>query len=78
MEQLKEWIKFKKIELLFRITRDKMTHNNFYNKCNDEGPTIVLIKNKKGNIFGGYASLSWDNKDKKKIIFMLVISFYSH
>ena len=41
-----------------------MTHKNFYEKCNEQGPTIVLIKNQKGNIFGGYTSVSWNNKNK--------------
>ena len=63
-QQLKEWVGFQKIELLFRASRDGLTHNNFYEKCNEQGPTIVLIKNKKGNIFGGYASASWNNKNK--------------
>ena len=65
MNQLKEWISFQKLELLFRASRDGMTYNNFYNKCNEQGPTIVLIKNKKDNIFGGYASVSWNNKNKQ-------------
>ena len=51
MNQLKEWISFQKLELLFRASRDGMTYNNFYNKCNEQGPTIVLIKNKKDNYF---------------------------
>ena len=75
MKQLKEWIKFKDIELLFRAKRDGMTHNNFYSKCNDQGSNIVLIKNKKGNIFGGYSSISWDNKDKQKDHFYAKDSF---
>ena len=65
IQQLKEWVGFQKIELLFRASKDRMTHKNFYNKCNEVGPTIVLVKNKKGNIFGGYASVSWNNKNKK-------------
>ena len=64
VQQLKEWIGFQKIELLFRASRDGLTHKNFYEKCNEQGPTIVLIKNQKGNIFGGYASVSWNNKNK--------------
>ena len=64
VQQLKEWIGFQKIELLFRASRDGLTHKNFYEKCNEKGPTVVLVENKKGNIFGGYASVSWNNKNK--------------
>jgi len=31
----------------------------FIIKCDNQGPTICLCKNEKGNIFGGYASISW-------------------
>lgn len=65
IQQLKEWVGFQNIELLYRASRDHMTHTNFYDICNEEGPTIVLVKNKKDNIFGGYASVSWNNKNKK-------------
>ena len=60
---LLEWTGFKKMELIFRGSRDGMTCQNFRSKCNKQGPTIVLIKNDKDNIFGGYASTSWDNNN---------------
>jgi len=47
------------MKLLYRGTRDGMTNTNFHNKCNNQGPTISLFKNDKGNIFGGYASIDW-------------------
>ena len=39
------------MKLLYRGTRDGMEANYFHNKCNNEGPTISLFKNDKGNIF---------------------------
>ena len=65
MIQLKEWINFKDIKLLFRASRDRMTHESFYSKCNHESQTITLIKNEKGSIFGGFASLPWNNDNKE-------------
>ena len=47
------------MELIYRGTRDGMTSSVFHNKCDNKGETITLIKNEKGNIFGGYASISW-------------------
>ena len=47
------------MELIFRGTRDGMTNTAFHNKCDNKGETITLIKNEKGNLFGGYASISW-------------------
>ena len=47
------------MELLYRGTRDGDGSNIFHEKCNNQGPTIFLCKNEKGNIFGGYSSISW-------------------
>ena len=47
------------MELIYRGTRDGMTSSVFHNKCDNKGEAITLIKNEKGNIFGGYASISW-------------------
>ena len=54
-----EWNKGKGLELIYRGTRDGMTSNNFHNKCDNKGPTIILYRHEKGFIFGGYASISW-------------------
>ncbi len=48
------------MELIYRASKDGGTSNDFHNKCDNKGPTICLYKNEKGNIFGGYASISWD------------------
>ena len=48
------------MELIYRASKDGATSNDFHNKCDNKGPTICLFKNEKGNIFGGYASISWD------------------
>ena len=59
--KINEWVAFKKLQLLYRGTRDGMSSKVFHFKCDNQGPTITLIKNDKGNIFGGYASISWTN-----------------
>ena len=43
-----------------------MGSNYFHNKCNNQGPTISLFKNEKGNIFGGYASIDWTSSGDYK------------
>ena len=58
---LSEWIGYKEIELLYRGTRDGSDSSTFHNKCDNKGPNICLIKNEKGNIFGGYSSISWSS-----------------
>ena len=41
-----------------------MTNINFHNKCDNQGPTIVLIQSDKDYIFGGFPSISWISNDK--------------
>ena len=59
MEKIYEWTGYKRMELLYRGTRDGPGSNIFHNKCDNQGPTICLCQNEKGNIFGAYASISW-------------------
>jgi len=59
LNKLNEWTGCKGMELIFRGTSDGMTNTAFHNKCDNKGETITLIKNEKGNIFGGYASIPW-------------------
>ena len=66
LNQLLEWTGYKGIELLYRGSKDGAASNVFHNKCDNKGPTLCLCKNDKGNIFGGYASISWtSNKGYK-------------
>ena len=59
LEKIYEWSGYKKMELLYRGTRDGKSCKDFHNKCDNEGPTICLYKSEKGYIFGGYAPISW-------------------
>ena len=61
--KLYEWIGNKKLELIFRGTRDGMNNKSFHNKCDNQGPNIVLIKTDKDCIFGGFSSISWISND---------------
>ena len=64
LKKIYEWSGYKKMELIYRGTRDGSTSNVFHEKCDDKGPTICLYQNEKGPIFGGYASISWKNSGK--------------
>ena len=59
IKKIYEWSGYNNMKLLYRGSRDGMTNNCFHNKCNNQGPTICLFMNDKGNIFGGYASIDW-------------------
>ena len=59
LDKIYEWSGYKKLELLYRGSRDGSTSQAFHQKCDNQGPTICLYKNEKGYIFGGFASISW-------------------
>ena len=59
LQKLYEWTGYNSMELLYRGTKDGQGCNIFHQKCDNQGPTICLCKNEKGNIFGGFASISW-------------------
>ena len=42
-----------------------MTSKDYHNKCDNQGGTIILMKNQKDNIFGGYAPISWNIEQNK-------------
>ena len=75
-ELFKSWLDKKhfKAELLFRKTRDGSSFNDFHNKCDNKGITVVFIETTKGYKFGGYTELQWvvhsgGKRDKSTFLF---------
>ena len=65
---LKEWFNEnnnKSIKLLYKASRDGDGYQDFYNKCENKGPTITIALTTSGNKFGGYTSLSWQKPNAK-------------
>ena len=60
ISKILEWSGYKGMELIYRGSRDGTTSDIFHNKCDNKGPTIILFKNYKGNIYGGYCPISWN------------------
>jgi hypothetical protein len=55
-----KWTKQKKKwKLIFRASKENFSAYQFHQKCDNQGPTIVIAKSSNGNIYGGYNSLSW-------------------
>ena len=50
----------KKFKLLYSITRDGCNVASFHQKCDNQGPTVTILYNQQGSIYGGYTSLNWD------------------
>jgi BTB/POZ domain-containing protein KCTD9 len=60
-ELLSSWMSGKRTSLIYVASQDGFSAVNFHSKCDNKGPTIVLVKSDSGHLFGGYASLSWSS-----------------
>ena len=46
-------------QLLWRASRDGATPADFHRLCDFKGPTMTLVKDTTGCVFGGYAAAEW-------------------
>ncbi|XP_069125502.1 interferon-induced protein 44-like [Argopecten irradians] len=78
-EQLHRWIdanQRKRFILLFKASRDGCSAQTFHTLCNNKGPTITVLYNTNGSVYGGYTSASWHSNntyttDDKAFLFRL-------
>lgn len=67
-KQLSEWIGGRhKYTLLYKISRDGCNSTTFHNLCNNKGPTVTLVYNPSGSVYGGYTSLNWRSTNAYQI-----------
>ena len=48
-----------KPELIFRMSENGSSWEDFHKYCDDKGPTLILIETTKDKIFGGFTPLDW-------------------
>ena len=66
--KINEWINSNKninLELLYRLTKDGKYPIDFHNKCDNQSPTLVIIKNTDGLKIGGYTTSTWNGERRK-------------
>jgi len=56
----------KKFILIYRASQDGFKAKDFHSKCDKQPNTLILIKSKHGNIFGGYTEQDWTANDDRK------------
>lgn len=45
--------------LCYQASRDGFDSNAFHSRCDNQGPTVVVIQSTGGYIFGGYVPTGW-------------------
>ena len=65
-DQLEQWIGTgpRKFDLLYAITRDGCSNKAFHQKCDNKGPTVTVLYNRYGSVYGGYTGCSWSQANK--------------
>ncbi|WAR31278.1 IFI44-like protein [Mya arenaria] len=60
MMQLEAWIGTgpKNFTLIHSISRDGCSPTTFHQRCDNQGPTVTVLYNTQGSVFGGYTSVS--------------------
>ncbi|KAH3798614.1 uncharacterized protein LOC127837687 [Dreissena polymorpha] len=79
--QLEQWIGQgpRHFTLLYRATMDGCANLKFREKCDYQGPTVTVVYNEHGSVFGRYTSASWaanigHTRDDKAFLFQLKFS----
>jgi hypothetical protein len=55
-----------RFSLLWRGSRDGFGWRDFPGRCDGRAPTLTLIQDTAGNIFGGFTPVAWDSSDTWK------------
>ena len=72
-EAIINWIKektnknFVYFEKIFTMSINGSMSKDFHKHCDNEGPTLILVKTTKNKIFGGFTPLDWDMSGIDKI-----------
>ena len=64
---IRDWINPNKnisFNLIYRMTRDGTSLNDFHKLCDNKGSTLLLIETDKNYKFGGYTPLDYENSEK--------------
>ncbi|KAL3875142.1 hypothetical protein ACJMK2_038070 [Sinanodonta woodiana] len=67
--QLEQWIgeESKVFELIYSINRDGCNPAVFHLLCNNKGPTVTVLYNTDGSVFGGYTSIPWRSSNAYQV-----------
>ena len=62
------------VKLLYRGSRDGWKQEDFHRLCDNQGPTLTLVKSSVGRVSGGFTTVSWTSHagwgaDAKALVF---------
>lgn len=68
---LKKLLSFesKGFSLRYRATTDGFAVSNFHSKCDGLTKTLLVIKSRHGNVFGGYTAAAWQSSNPSELVY---------
>jgi len=60
---IKNWLPSKRFERLYCASIDGYNCLDFHRKCDNAGPTLVVLRTSYGNLIGGYSCLNWQSSN---------------
>src|SRR6266511_6025856 len=54
-----------RFNLIYLKSRDGFDHKTFHDKCNRQGPFIILIRVRSNKIYGGYNPIGFSSRKRK-------------
>jgi len=49
--------------LLFQASKDGDAVSTFHSRCDNKGPSVIIVETKSGNLFGGYTFANWSSSE---------------
>jgi hypothetical protein len=46
-------------KLIYKASRDGLDANAFHIRCNNQGPTMTIVRSTNNHLFGGYTAVAW-------------------
>jgi hypothetical protein len=58
----------RRFALLLRGSRDGFGARDFHGRCDGHAPTLALIRDTRGNIFGGFTPVEWESREPRRAV----------
>ena len=55
-----------KFQLIYKASEDGFEANNFHDLCDNQGPTLCILRSKDGDKFGGFTNIPWQSEGDRK------------
>ena len=55
-------------KMLYQASRDGWSTSEFHSKCDNQGPTLTVVRTSEGYVFGGFTDKPWSNRSNVSFV----------